>query len=78
MNKKQAYKIVDAYYLFDDLEGSPIDRRKLKRAENKVMPKYNLFLAHNRGAHDAVLGRRVNPFPPGARHEQWAQGNRYV
>lgn len=51
-----------------------VNRRKLKRYENKMMPDYPIYEAHCLGEWAAYYGSkrdRINPYPPGRRHDTW-------
>ncbi|QIW87579.1 ribosome modulation factor domain superfamily protein [Agrobacterium phage OLIVR4] len=74
MDYATARGIVDSWFW-----DTSIDPRRMKRAERVVMEKGNLFLAYNRGMLAFYQGRAKtdNPFPPGARRDQWEQGFNY-
>lgn len=73
MDYATAREIVDSYWF------EWIDPRQMKRAERVVMPRNNLASAYYQGMKAFYQGRpkTANPFPPGARRDQWEQGFNY-
>lgn len=74
MDYAKARTIVNSWFW-----DTSIDPRQMKRAERIVMPNNNLFIAYNDGMKAFYQGRprTANPFPPGARREQWNTGFNY-
>lgn len=74
MDYATARGIVDSWWHYPSL-----DNRKFKRAERVVMPRNNLASAYYQGMKAFYQGRpkTTNPFPPGARRDQWEQGFNY-